>query len=364
MNRRHFLKTTAPALIRMTTRSPQPPLVFIHGIKGSGLADTHGSVHWFTAFQALGLTAPDLRLPLHWSNGVQQRDDLHATAPLDSVAWHDVYAPFLRWAAATRIAFHPFAYDWRRDNFETLDGFIQFLDKVRSQRNGAKIQVVAHSMGGLITLAAIHRRPDLFQSVLFAGVPFGGCISFVEDLHSGTDNGFNSRILGPQVLFTFPSVYTLLPSASTNSELVENNGAAIAHNWYAAEDWERLRLGVFATGTVSPEQRTHLRIVLERAQQFRNELAFRPSFSYPPIAVLAGDNTPTCATIVHNGRRSVKGWDFASAPRQPGDNRVEFSRATPPPGIRFSVHQSRRLHEDLLNEFSQVESILQQFGYS
>jgi len=43
------------------------------------LTDAQGGIHWFTAWQALGLTAPDLRLPLPWAGDVQQRDGLAAT---------------------------------------------------------------------------------------------------------------------------------------------------------------------------------------------------------------------------------------------------------------------------------------------
>lgn len=41
-------------------------------------------------------------------------------------------------------------------------------------------------MGGLITMVALNKRPELFQSVLFAGVPFMPGVGFLEDLHAGT----------------------------------------------------------------------------------------------------------------------------------------------------------------------------------
>jgi pimeloyl-ACP methyl ester carboxylesterase len=294
---------------------------------------------------------------------VQQRDGLTATTPLDTVAWHDVYAPFLKWAAASGRAFYPFAYDWRRDNLETTESFIKFLDKVCRESGGVKVQVVAHSMGGLITFAAVHRHPELFHSVLFAGVPFGPSISFLEDMHAGTANGFNSRILSPQVLFTFPSIYTLFPADPKESGLVEADGSRIVHDWFSAEDWERQRLGIFSNSspTVTQEQRDYLRKALEHARHFKIELALRGSFAYPPIAVLAGDMNPTLSTVLHNGPRSVKGWDFVTAAKNPGDNRVEFTKAVPPAGIRYSVFKSTHLHEDLLSDTKQVESILARF---
>ena len=368
LDRRTFIASLGAATVAMRA-TPQrsnpsnryPPLVFIHGIKGSVLIDARGGVNWFTAWQALGLTAPELSLPLRWTGDIQQRDGMSATTPLDTVAWHDVYAPFLKWAVASGRPFHPFAYDWRRDNLETTDAFVKFLGKVSRESDGAKVQVVAHSMGGLIALAAVHRQPELFHSVLFAGVPFGPSISFLEDMHAGTANGFNSRILSPQVLFTFPSIYTLFPDDPKESGLVETNGTPIVHDWFSAEDWERQRLGIFSNpGTsATPEQRAYLRTALEHARRFRNELKYRDPFSYPPIWVLAGDMHPTLSTVIHNGPKSVKGWDFSTATKNPGDNRVEFKRAVPPAGIRHSVFKSMRQHEDLLSETKQVESILE-----
>jgi len=325
------------------------------------LTDAHGSITWFTLWQALGLTAPALSLPLKWQGDTQQRDGLVATVPLASVAWHDVYAPFLDWAAASGFAFHPFAYDWRRDNLESTDAFIVFLEKVRRESGGARIQVVSHSMGGLITFAAVNRRPDLFQSVLFAGVPFGSSISFLEDLHSGTSNGFNRRILSPQVLFTFASPYTLLPFDSKDSGLEEANGDQIVHDWHSAEDWARQKLGIFADSAshaVAQEQWAHLRKALEHTHRFRSEIVYKDSVLYPPIAVLASESTPTVSTVRRNGPRSLNGWDFASAPMKPGDKRVAFAKAMPPGRMRYSIFKSSHAHEDLLNDTRQVASIL------
>lgn len=73
------------------------------------------------------------------------------------------------------------------------------------QHGGKKVQVVGHSLGGLISFVALNRRPDLIHSALLAGVPFGSTISFLEDMQTGTATGLNHRILSPQVLFTFAS---------------------------------------------------------------------------------------------------------------------------------------------------------------
>ena len=340
-----------------------PPLVFIHGFKGSVLSDSKGGVRWITWQQAFGLFSSDLSLPLHWNGEVQQRDELVARAPLRAVAWQDVYAPFLNWAETSGRVFRAFAYDWRRDNLENTAEFIKFLETVSRENGGARIQVATHSMGGLITFVALNRRPDLFHSVLFAGVRFGQGVSFLEDMHVGTATGLNRRVLSPQVLFTFVSIYCLFPWNTPDSGLVEQNGDRISHDWYSADDWERHRLGLFATiepDAVTGEQRSHLRNALARAHEFRSLLVCRKdgSFHYPPIAVLASDAHPTLSRVVRSGPRAAKGWDFQKASKEPGDGRVIFTGAMPPEGVPYAVHKTARQHGDLLSDVSLVSSVL------
>jgi len=343
------------------------PLVFIHGIKGSILSDSKGGVRWITWQQAFGLSSPDLSLSLHWNGEVQQRDELVARSPLRAVAWQDIYAPFLNWASTSGQVFRVFAYDWRRDNLENTAEFIKFLENVSRENGGARIQVVAHSMGGLITFVALNRRPDLFHSVLFAGVPFGHAISFLEDMHSGTATGLNRRIMNPEVLFTFASVYCFFPWDTRDSGLVEQNGDGISHDWYSAGDWERHKLGLFATiepDRVTGEQRAHLRNALRRALNFRRMLVRneKESFQYPPLAVLASDARPTLTTVVRSGPHAVRGWDFRTATREPGDGRVTFANAMAPEGVPYTLHKTTREHADLLNDTRQVAAILSQLS--
>src|SRR5512146_237342 len=108
----------------------QLPLVFIHGIKGGTLSDRQGNQRWLTLSQALGVASSELRLPLGWDGNVQQHDGLIPGAPLRSVGYVGIYGPFLDWAESSGRPFYPFAYDWRRDNLETVAKFLEFLEKV------------------------------------------------------------------------------------------------------------------------------------------------------------------------------------------------------------------------------------------
>ena len=340
-----------------------PPLVFIHGIKGSILSRRNGFRAWITFRQALGLASADLRLPLRWDGEVQQRDELVVEGPIETVAWRDIYGRFLDWASGSGRAFYTFAYDWRRDNLETVDQFTAVLVEISKRHRRAKVQVVAHSMGGLVSFVALNRAPNLFHSLLFAGTPFGSSISFLEDMHAGTAAGLNGRILSPQILFTFVSPYCFFPSDPNTSGLVKQNGETIRHNWYSADDWERQQLGIFSTSgssSVTEEQREHLCRALGRASEFRSLLVCRQELQYPPIAVLARDRYPTLRTLVKGGPSSIGGWDFQTGHREPADGRVGFSKAVPPQGVPYTKHTTPQQHGDLLQDTSQVETILAQ----
>lgn len=105
-----------------------PLLVLVPGLKGSTLFDAQGQQRWLTWRQALGLSYPELSLPLLWEDGVQQRDELVPIAPIRKVITEDIYGSFLDWALTSGRSVHPFAYDWRRDTLENTDRFVEFLE--------------------------------------------------------------------------------------------------------------------------------------------------------------------------------------------------------------------------------------------
>ncbi len=66
-----------------------------------------------------------------------------------------------------------------------------------------------HSMGCLITLAALHTKPSLFHSVLFCGGNFGGGAGFYPTNTEGMTVGLNKQYLSGEVCHTFPSMYAV-----------------------------------------------------------------------------------------------------------------------------------------------------------
>ncbi len=74
----------------------------------------------------------------------------------------DQYSTFCRHFAGGHSSFYTFNYDWRRDLNETTDKLIMFLEDIRSS-HGSVPQVISHSIGCLILLAALKERPSISQ---------------------------------------------------------------------------------------------------------------------------------------------------------------------------------------------------------
>jgi pimeloyl-ACP methyl ester carboxylesterase len=372
------------------------PIVFIHGLKGSSIVDEHNHTHYINLWQGLGLSAPPLALPLQWEGGKQNSDGLKAGKIFEKIAHVEVYGPFLRFLESFNRPSYTFAYDWRRDLNETVEKFQTFLREIHAKHK-SKIQIVAHSMGGLITLASVNthngvlvgnpqppksdkdtvkpassdgatvftasevpasasgsaevsRVIDIVDSILFAGCPFRTGVGFLRDLMVGVPNGYNHRILSPSVLFTFPSIYTFFPTPE-NSQIVDEKGDFIPVNFYSTEDWIKFKLGIFNKTTPTQEQITHLDHCTLQAKLLRSKLVAL-DISYPPIAVLSSHKH-----ITERRFKLINGeLDFKDAITAMGDDRI--INATPPDGIPNKEYETDNSHSALLSDLPVVKQIL------
>ncbi len=331
-----------------------PPLVFIHGIKGSRLVGVDGKARWLTASAALGLSTPELRLPLTWNGDRQAEDHLVATEPIASVdiipglLGSQIYGPWLKQAEGLGRPFYAFAYDWRRDNLENLAKFRDAVAGVREGHGDSQVQLVAHSMGGLISLPLLAEHPEWFCHALFAGVPFRGGVGFFEDMHVGLPTGRNRKVTSPEMLFTCPSTYILYPLG--RSDCVDSSGNILDIDFFNADHWVEHGMGIFADPRKVTEENTRfLRKALERAKALKLLLEHREQ-AYPPITVLACRTHPTLGVAMKNGPQSVRGWDLTTQPRQPGDSRVCYDYMMPPEGFEYEVVETEFTHSSILND--------------
>lgn len=234
------------------------PVILIPGLSGSELRqkETNERV-WFRTFKS---KSEDLRLPIT-ADPIKSRDRLVATDVLRTVKIGifpitDVYGGFIK-AMESRGGYHEeswdqpsedgfedslyvYPYDWRLDNVTNARLLIRKIEALKAKLNkpALKFDIIAHSMGGLISrYAAMYGDMDLpagtrkfvvtwagakhFDKVVLLGTPNEGATLALRDLTEGFSLG-GLRIDLPFVqdmskftLFTLPSGYQLLPAPGT-----------------------------------------------------------------------------------------------------------------------------------------------------
>ena len=313
-------------------------LVFVHGIKGGRLRDPTG-LRWVGAKQALGLDRRRLELPLTWENDRQGIDGCTPDGPISSVLGVSVYKPFLAWAEARFATFVPFSYDWRRELPEAVERLTETLNAAAMKDGDAPI-VVAHSMGGLVTLLTLRERPHLASGVLFAGTPFGTGIAFTEDCTDGTPAGLGSKPLDPFAHASWSAHWVFFPTDGT--------GIAADMDWYDPAAWEANRLGIYAqSGVDFAPYRAHHGIAMGKARQRRVEIEDPGSLADAGLRVaILRSRTQQVPTLV-GGPDSV-----------PGDGRVRWE-ATEPAGLEFESFETTLAHDKLLDDGVAVQAALE-----
>ena len=185
-----------------------------------------------------------------------------------------------------------FDYDWRRDNVENAARLKAFIDDRRAYiqeqyrlRYGiedaeVKFDIVAHSMGGLLTryflrygdarLPEDGTLPDLtwagaedVERVILVGTPNGGASETFEQLQRGYTKGRPILPVYPSfILGTFPSVYQLLPRPRQNRIRFDDAAGTPVRNLYDGELWARYGWGLSSD---SRKTRDFLRLILPDA---------------------------------------------------------------------------------------------------
>jgi len=374
-----FYSKSVSSFSTMLLQPKLPPIVFVHGMKGCHLIkrpqinaykiQTRNSPEkvWLDPSMLANIRNPELSLPLEWSGETQHFDDVIAGEAIDYIKLQvtsqktinlaSVYGPFLDKARTSGRDVFIFTWDWRRDLHEATILLEKFLESVLQESNGLPIQIVAHSMGGLLTLPIINRKPTLFAGVFFAGVPFGTGINYLQDIHAGNTVGLNRNLLPPHVLTTFSSHWLFFPENPLESDVVDAYGRTVPINFYDVNEWENLGLGIF-NSKLYPDvdrksHRNHLSKALQRAQMFRRLLVCNNEIECPPITIISGNQHKVVNQVLvkNEGPSSLEyKWDFRNGRAVPSDGRIDFDKSLPPNGIPYDLIASKATHVNLLND--------------
>lgn len=216
------------------------PVIFLPGILGSELRDAYDvdPARVFSARTLMPLMdrlSDDYeRIALHPDNPRYERIE-PARVQEDRVV-SLIYREFilelrhsLSKDPSQPVPVYPFAYDWRQplvDIEDRLEAFVQEVIErtllMRHYEGGGwrkqrKVNLVGHSMGGLIIAGLLARKPELGRRVGYVatlGTPYRGSIESVTKVCMGTStlgaDGSSSR--EREAARITPSLYHLLPS--------------------------------------------------------------------------------------------------------------------------------------------------------
>ncbi len=145
-----------------------------------------------------------------------------------------------------------FPYDWRKDNADNAILLKQKIDEVLAQTGNPKVDLIAHSMGGLVAKKYIvDEGTSTIDKIFFIGTPHLGApkafkaLMWGDDMGIGINNdtlGLHIHMLSPaEVKFisqNMPGVFELLPSESyTNiSKYVYDD--TIKNDWLSFDETE------------------------------------------------------------------------------------------------------------------------------
>jgi pimeloyl-ACP methyl ester carboxylesterase len=357
----------------------QPPVILIHGAFGSRLCADTGREDWpgnvgnilFGEYQSLALPIPDASHP-------EKQTSLTPCGLADTVVGRDFYGDI----EATLIGaggyqftepgtpigdsqrrYYRFTYDWRQDNHRSAAQLDALVDQIRQDHNNNTLQVdiVAHSMGGLVTRYWLrYGNTDVLENntfpvnnagankarkVILVGTPNLGSTSALQQLLTGADFGINT--IAPEVLLTFPSAYQLMPHPIVDPVL-GRDGKPLARDIFDVDIWRALQWGPFDARVRARLQSqgwsdtqlsalgAYTGIQLERARRFVWSLTVKNPEAPHELIVFGGDCLPTPARIVIediDGESHVRLWpnelarpdrhiDYRSLMLEPGDGAV------------------------------------------
>ncbi len=253
------------------------PVILVPGLLGSRLAREKDGVELWPGGVRKLLTSDyqDLALRIDPETLEPLDDGLVPSGLFDGAVGKDFYRRILRElrvAGGYRLAkpgqpvvqqkarLYVFTYDWRQDNVKTVAKLDALIDQIRRDYGdpGLRVDIVAHSMGGLI--ARYYERygtvdvldGNSFQvtglghsklrRMVLLGTPNQGTVGAVHKFLNGYRVGISA--LPTEGVATMPSTFQLFPHPLVDW-IVNIEGKRLGHDVFDAAFWRRYEWSIF-----------------------------------------------------------------------------------------------------------------------
>lgn len=185
-------------------------IVILGGYRGSILRDTKtGKRLWIPLKAGFHLRKINLLLGPNKEDELKAPETIYPDGVLKNIGPIDLCKSFIKKLHNGKTNVYEFGYDWRLSGDISGEKLIKYLQDIRD-KSGKPTLVIAHSMGGLITHYAVQKRPDLFRSVIYCGVP-SECLNILGPIRTGDAVLFSDKILTAEVNFMMRSSFIFLP---------------------------------------------------------------------------------------------------------------------------------------------------------
>lgn len=337
---------------------PTIPVVFVAGITGNALVDpTTGDAQWGTGKRvffprdrgygvALPLVDdPDRRLVGSRLEPGPILEEVRVLGVIRGKAYRGVLEALVASGLVRGDLARPrpgdalftFSYDWRRDDVDEARRLVEALERLRVARGEERLRValVCQSNGGYLcrwaakygagslddALAGRAGPPSRIEvtRIVLVGTASDGALRILRFLHDGRRYVQRiGRLLSPEALFTFPSLYEDLPA--DGRVFLDERGRGLDDDLGDPETWRRLGLSIFDPEIARRADRrpelfgdearrlAFLAERLERARRFHAALrADPPGYLAPAFFSLQNpyDATPVRVVLARENGRTV-----------------------------------------------------------
>jgi|GEM_PF-3512999 len=254
-----------------------------------------------------------------------------------------------------------FPYDWRLNIEDTAVLLDQKVDEVLAQTGASKVDIVAHSQGGLVSkLYASNTSSVNIDQLILVGVPQLGAPKAFKALNYGDNMGFEFatfNILNPQRVKTItqnmPAIYQLLPS---RDYLNFPGGGAYVVDFTGNSQGELLDYDK-TTEFLIPDPNDSRRSILNQADQFHQSLDNISSLNTEVYQIVGCGNEDTIGSF------NVYANDKVNIFSTNGDGTVPFISAV---GSGLTVDKSYYVlsqaaafnHTDLVRKPEPIQQII------